>query len=141
MREALFCFIALNNTGRGDTVYINGDGNQRRQFIYLPDLIDGYQRASSGFAVGDFQSGRIFNMCGRDDVSVNHVVEVAQAVTGKKAQKVHRAERYGETYRENIIIEQAKLVLGWEPRTPFLDGMNYTFNHDPRFSDIRLSDL
>jgi len=141
MRDALFCYIALNNTARGFPVYINGTGEQVRQFVYLDDLIDGYKRVSDCFAVNGIKSGSIFNLCGREAVSVNHVVRVAESITGKKAQTINREERYGETYRENISIDYAQNILGWRPKTPFLDGMNYTFNHDERFDNIRLPDL
>jgi len=130
MREALFTYIALNNILKDQTIWINGSGMQNRQFIYIDDLIEGISLAVEKF---DRNKGDIFNLAGKDQISVLDVIDVAEKVVGKKAKRKHREERYGEIYKENISIERSEKKLGWAPKTEFKDGMRMAFKEDKRF--------
>jgi UDP-glucose 4-epimerase len=130
MREALFTFIALNNIRNGQTVYIDGDGSQTRQLVYIDDLIDGITKAVVNL---DDVVGETFNLCGIEYTSAVDTVDVAEKIVGKPAIRVNREQRYGQTFHENISIDCAGKLLGWEPKTTFYEGMKYAYENDPRF--------
>jgi nucleoside-diphosphate-sugar epimerase len=62
-------------------------------------------------------------------------IDVAEKIVGIPAIRINRAQRYGQTFHENISIEKAKHILGWEPKTTFYDGMKFCFENDERFKD------
>ena len=130
MREALFNFIALDRCRRGEKIYIDGDGKQTRQYIYIDDLVRGFRLVTERFA--DFQ-GEIFNFCGQLPISVNEVIKTVEQITGRSAVVEHRPDRYGQTLNESISCMKANQKLGWLAETQFKDGMKKTFESDPRF--------
>jgi nucleoside-diphosphate-sugar epimerase len=131
MREALFTYIALDAVKNGKTIRIDGDGAQSRQLIYIDDLIDGICRTTQ--KIDELPNGIILNLCGTEKTSAIETMETAEKVVGKFAVFVHREQRYGQTFHENISVERAERYLGWRPTTKFYDGMLYTFKSDPRF--------
>lgn len=133
MREALFTYITLNNIKNDKKIYIDGDGHQTRQLIYINDLIDGIILATIKF--DGLENRTILNLCGEQKISALETVKISEKIVGKNAIYEHREQRYGQTFEENISIDLAKRVLNWIPKTDFIDGMTYTFNNDKRFKE------
>ncbi len=129
-RDALFTGICLNNLRDDKTIYIDGDGTQTRQLVYIDDLVDGIVKASEKFDEIKFHT---INLCGEEKTSAVDTVNVAERVAGKKAKREHRGQRYGQTFEENISIEKAKRLLDWVPRRTFEKGMAETFEKDGRY--------
>ena len=44
---------------------------------------------------------------------------------------------YGQTFTENISIENAKDKLGWEPQVSFEEAMKSSWVNDPRWRDTK----
>lgn len=130
MREALFTYIALNNIRNEQTIYIDGEGTQTRQLIYIDDLIDGITRVVERITL---VTGETINLCGKEETSALDTADVAEKIVGKPAIRQNREQRYGQTFHENISIAKAKFLLDWEPKTSFYDGMKYAYDNDPRF--------
>jgi len=131
MRDNLFTGIVFNRLRDNETVYIDGDGKQTRQLVFIDDLIDGIKRATVRF---NNLHGEIINLCGIEKTSAVETLDIAEKIVGKKAHRVHREQRYGQTFEENISIERAYQLLGWHPKTKFFDGMKYTFENDARWN-------
>jgi nucleoside-diphosphate-sugar epimerase len=83
--------------------------------------------------IDELPSRIVLNLCGKEHTSAMQTVFAAEEVIGRRAIFEHREQRYGQTYHENISIENAKKFIGWEPKTKFKDGMAYTYSTDPRF--------
>ena len=131
MRPALFTWIVLDAARTGKKIYVDGDGLQTRQTIYIDDLIDGITKAT--VKVDDIMYQTI-NLCGNAKVSAIDCIEVAEFITGNKINYEHRDQRYGQTLDENISIGKAVLMLDWFPETKFVNGMQYAYNNDGSFS-------
>jgi nucleoside-diphosphate-sugar epimerase len=129
-RDALFTGICLNNLRDDKTIFIDGDGTQTRQLVYIDDLVDGICKATNKHK--DI-IGETINLCGIEHTSALDTVDVAEVVTGKKANRVHREQRYGQTFKENISIKKAKELLDWIPTRTFLEGMKETYEKDERY--------
>lgn len=137
MRDNLFTGIVFNRLKNNEPVYIDGDGKQTRQLIYMDDLIDGIKRATLKF---DKLHGEIINLCGVEKTSAVDTLDIAEKIAGKKAERINRKQRYGQTFEENISIEKAYNLLEWHPKMKFYDGMKYTFENDERWNGTRFND-
>ena len=131
MREALFTYITLDRIKNEKKIFIDGDGLQSRQLIFIDDLVDGIIRATN--KIDELDNGLIINLCGIEKISAMDTMYTAEEVVGKKAIWAQREQRYGQTFHENISIEKARKYLGWEPITKFHEGMLYTYLIDERF--------
>jgi UDP-glucose 4-epimerase len=101
----------------GQPLTIAGDGTQSRRFVYVEDLADGVvaSLAPSG-------ANRIFNLVGRENVSVRSIARTVRDVVGD-VPIVHIEGRAADLRGGNISGERAASELGWEPTTAFADGV------------------
>lgn len=134
-RNALFTSICLNHLMDDEIIYLDGQGSQQRQLIYIDDLILGIKKITYKF---DEVKSEIFNLCGKEKISAIDCIEVAEKVTGIKATIMTREQRYGQTYRENISIANAKDRLDWIPQISFEEGMKSAWMNDPRWKDCTI---
>ena len=85
---------------------ITNDGNQRRDFTYVGDVVNANILAATYY---DQLSGDVFNIGNGNNFSIN---EVADLLGGEKTYGEERIEPF-ETLADN---SKAKLILGWEPK-------------------------
>jgi UDP-glucose 4-epimerase len=85
---------------------ITNDGNQRRDFTYVGDVINANILAATYY---DQLGGDVFNIGNGNNFSIN---EVADLLGGEKTYGEERIEPF-ETLADN---SKAKLILGWEPK-------------------------
>ena len=90
----------------GQTLTLTNDGNQRRDFTYVKDVVAANMLA--GESTEKFV-GEVFNIGNGANVSIN---EVADMIGGEKAYGEQRLEPF-ETLADN---SKARKVLGWEPK-------------------------
>jgi UDP-glucose 4-epimerase len=101
----------------GESISINGDGNQARQFVYVEDLADGVVAA-----LADEARGRTYNLVGNEAVSVREIATIVQALVGQ-VDIVHVAGRQSDLAQVRICSERAQAELGWRATTGFADGV------------------
>ena len=85
---------------------ITNDGNQRRDFVYVADVVNANILAATH---KEQLSGDVFNIGNGTNYSVN---EVADMMGGKKTYGEKRIEPY-ETLADN---KKASKILGWNPK-------------------------
>ena len=102
------------------TVY--GDGEQRRDFTYVSNVVDGTIRAAEAAGA----SGRIFNVAASAPVTVNQVAETIGAVLGKPVEKTFAPPRVGDIRDSWADVTRAREVLGWAPSVHLEDGLRRT---------------
>jgi UDP-glucose 4-epimerase len=106
----------------GKTIDIFGDGQQRRDFNYVDDVVEAILLAATNPAA----EGEIFNLGGepvslRDAVEL--LVEVAESPGGYRLVPFppeRKAIDIGDVYTDYSKIAR---TLGWQPRTPLRDGL------------------
>ncbi|RPG57172.1 MAG: NAD-dependent epimerase/dehydratase family protein [Flavobacteriales bacterium TMED96] len=97
----IFIYQRLNN----QPMTINGDGEQRRDFTYVGDVVSANILASSSENVGN---GEVINIGNGDNRSVN---QIAEMIGGPKINLDPILEP-NETLADNSL---AKKLLNWEP--------------------------
>ena len=110
--EGAYCLVMgifaqqrLNNK----PMTINGDGEQRRDFTYVGDVVDANIRAATSDKVGN---GEVINIGSCNNKSVN---ELADLIGGER---IHR-EPVIEPFATLADNTKAKELLGWEPKQNF----------------------
>lgn len=90
----------------GKPLTIANDGNQRRDFTYVDDVVAANMLAGES---NENFIGEVFNIGNGGNVSVN---EVADLIGGEKSYGEKRLEPF-ETLADN---SKARKILGWEPK-------------------------
>jgi UDP-glucose 4-epimerase len=101
----------------GQPLTIAGDGTQSRRFVYVEDLADGV-----ALSLVPDAANRVYNLVGRENTSVRSIARTIRDVIGD-VKIVHIEGRAGDLRGGNISGERAARELGWEPTTPFADGV------------------
>ena len=113
-------FVTAIAAGEPITVY--GDGEQRRDFTYVSNVVDGTMRAAEAGGA----SGRIFNVAASAPVTVNDVATAIGSVLGKPVEKTFAPPRVGDIRDSWADVTAARDVLGWEATVGLEDGLRRT---------------
>jgi UDP-glucose 4-epimerase len=92
-------------------VFVNGDGEQTRDLIYVKDAVQGAVKAMES----DVDNAEVFLLSTNIETSVNQVLEMVQNITGLRANVVHTAPLKGDIRRMRYDYSKANKVLGFKP--------------------------
>jgi nucleoside-diphosphate-sugar epimerase len=113
-------FVRAIDTGNPIIVY--GDGEQRRDFTYVSNAVDGTIKAAEASEA----NGRIFNVAASSPVTVNAVAAAIGDVLGKPVEKTFAPPRVGDIRDSWADVTAAREVLGWEPTVDLEEGLRKT---------------
>lgn len=116
--------IFMNSLMKKKTYYIYGDGEQRRCFSYIEDVVDALYKC--GF---DDVSGKVFNIGADKDYSLNQLSDSIQEVSGIYIKPTHIADRPQEVKIAISDHTQAKKYLGYDDKTYLLEGLRATWEY------------
>ena len=116
-------FMSALLTGTQPVIY--GDGEHSRDFTYISNVIDANLRAAeSASAVGE-----IMNIANGQRTTLNELLEVMKAVTGKsKVTARYEAPRAGDVRDSLADLTRARELLRYEPRVSLEEGLKLTFD-------------
>ena len=101
-------------------VNIHGDGTQKRDFLFVGDLVDAIVKSINHETAWD-----IFNVTTSDPKDLNELVSTLSKVMGKDI----KANYQGEAQDAKVVSadnSKAMKELGWEPQTSLEEGLAKT---------------
>ncbi len=113
-------FAGMLRAGTVPTVH--GDGQQRRDFVYVSDCVQAVLKAASVSVV----SGRVFNVGTGRSVSVLELLVALNRVLGTNVQPAFGPTRTGDVRFSLAKIHRIRAELGFEPVVGFEDGLRKT---------------
>ncbi len=116
----LFVSGILKNT----PVYINGDGEQTRDFTYVDNAVQANVRGM--LTENDIAFGKVYNVAVGENFSVNFLYEAIREMLGKEHQATYREPRAGDIRNSLADISLAKNLFGYQPTQRFMDGLKQT---------------
>lgn len=118
-----FCHAIINNK----PLTMFGDGSTFRDYTYIDDITDGIVSAIE-YNKTPFE---IINLGSARPVSLKDLIQTIEEVLGKKALIEQLPMQRGDVQKTYADIKKAKLLLDYEPKTSFQDGLKrfieYTF--------------
>jgi UDP-N-acetylglucosamine/UDP-N-acetyl-alpha-D-glucosaminouronate 4-epimerase len=103
-------------------VPIYGDGEQRRDFTYIANIVDANLRAAE---TAD-SNGEVLNIATGRSVSVNELADTIGAVLGREVERDYRPARPGEIPASWADVNAARAALSWEPTIDLTEGLRRT---------------
>jgi len=103
---------------------IYGDGDQRRNFSYVKDVINFTILASEN----DSAVGHVFNVAAQKEVSVKELAAIVSKIMGKRLQIVNKPLPKGDPSRNPADISLAKKFFKYTPRYDFYSGVLETYD-------------
>ena len=105
-------------------VYINGDGEQTRDFTYVENAVQANIRAM--LSDNERSYGTVYNVAVGEKFSVNFLFNSICKLLEKEHAPVYRDPREGDIRNSLADISRAKELLGYEPTERFTDGLKIT---------------
>ena len=109
---------------KNETVFINGDGEQSRDFTFVENAVQANVKAM--LCDNKEAINRVFNIACGESVSVNEMFEQIKNVVAPLAKATHREERFGDVKNSLADITAAKNILGYQPQVLFNEGLSKT---------------
>ncbi len=116
----LFVSGILNQT----PVYINGDGEQTRDFTYVDNAVQANIRGM--LSDNDAAFGSVYNVAVGENFSVNYLYHAIRDLLGVAHEATYREERAGDIRNSLADISKARALLGYDPQYRFEDGLKLT---------------
>jgi len=113
----LFVKAIKNNS----PAYINGDGNQTRDFTFIENAVQVNIRGM--LTTNDEAKNKVYNVAVGENYSINYLYDSIRQYVGSSQKAIHRAPREGDILNSLADISQAKNLLGYEPTTKFDLGL------------------
>ena len=114
---------AINYPNEGFVVW--GDGRQRRCFVYIEDVIDALFKLLGHV---EEKGSLTVNVGSTEEVTVLELAKKIIALSGKKIKPTLDPSRPSGALNRMPELARAKETLGWEPTTPFSEGLSKTFD-------------
>ena len=117
---------------RGEKIKIFGTGEQKRDLIFVDDVIEALLLAG----LSDNASGRIYNLGGAEPISLRSLVELMIEINGSGEYELvtfpdeRKKIDIGDFYSNYKKITNE---LGWKPKTLLREGLTQTFEFYRQF--------
>ncbi len=118
--EAGVISIFINQILNNEKCYINGDGNQLRDYVYVDDVVRANLLALAS-------PSDTFNIGTGIGTSVNELLAVLRDVVKKDISFEHRPPIPGEVFKNILDYKKAERILNWKPQTFLSDGIKKTY--------------
>jgi UDP-glucose 4-epimerase len=106
----------------GEPVEIWGDGSVVRDFVFVEDVVDALEAAAI-----DQSSERIFNIGSGQGRSLRDVIAEIRHLPRLELKIQWKPGRPLDVPVSVVAIDRAISCLGWTPKTPFVTGLERTF--------------
>jgi UDP-glucose 4-epimerase len=117
---AVAIFAGQLLAGRRPTIY--GDGTQTRDYLFVDDAVDAFERAA------ERGGGLLMNIGTGVETSVLELYERMAGLVGANDEPGTAAARPGELARSALDPGRAAIQLGWKPWTSLDDGLAITLD-------------
>ncbi len=119
--------IMINRILRGDQPIIYGDGEQKRSFSYVADVVNPLSRV----AFDPHVVGHTINI-GPDEekefITINQLAETLAKILDFKLDPIYMPDRPQEVKHAGCTAEKARTMIGYETTTSFEEGATELIN-------------
>ncbi len=106
--------------------YINGTGNQTRDFTFVENAVQANIRALFSNHPGALN--KVYNVAVGESVSVNQLFNLLKEFTGSSMNPIYREERKGDVKNSLADISLAIEMLEYQPQVKVREGLEVTLN-------------
>ena len=115
----------INQALENRPITIYGDGMQTRSYCYIDDLVDGIFKIAT---LKDID-GEVINLGNPEEYTVIETARIIKELTSSRSNFKFLPPLQDDPKKRRPNIEKAKKILGWQPKTPFRDGLLKTIEY------------
>lgn len=119
---AFMRFIIKSILKQPITIY--GNGNQKRNFTYIDDVID-----ATISSMDVVNHGEIINIGGEVVISINKIISVLKKISDFEPTILYKPFPKGDVLRTEADISKAKRLINFKPKTSLHDGLFFQYEY------------
>lgn len=119
--EAGVVSIFVDNAVKNKKSFINGDGLQTRDFVYVDDIVTAFLASLNDDVFGD-----CFNIGTGQEKSLLNIISAIETSLGTKLEIEHLEEKKGEERRSCLNSSKAEKLLNWKAEVSLDEGIEKT---------------
>ena len=116
---ALFISRMLQN----QQCYINGDGNNTRDFVYVQDVVEANIQAILGDLSGSY------NIANSTQTNINQIFDILHQLTNTTITRQNREAKLGEQQHSCLSYDKIHQAINWQPQTTLQQGLHQTVEY------------
>jgi UDP-glucose 4-epimerase len=120
--EAGVIAIFISNLLTKKKCYINGQGNQSRDFVYVQDVV-------SALIKGMKTTNKTYNIATAKDISILKLYQKVEELIGTKRNFETRPAIKGEVKKSQLSYQRIKKDLNWKPKYSLEKGIQETIEY------------
>jgi len=109
-------------TGSGQVLTINGDGNQKRDYVFVADAVHALVDAIKYIPRKNYE---VFDICAGKLTSLNEIIAVLERIRGKKIGVAYNDKKENENW-DLPLNNNAEKAFGWTPKVSLEEGLGLT---------------
>jgi UDP-N-acetylglucosamine 4-epimerase len=109
---------------KGKSPFINGDGEQSRDFTFVENAVQANIRGMFSQVPG--AAGKVYNIAFGERTTINQLYFDLKDLVGSEINPTYRAPRKGDVQDSLADISKAKAYLGYNPQVSIKDGLEVT---------------
>ncbi|GMH84476.1 hypothetical protein TrST_g2134 [Triparma strigata] len=114
-------FKFVDRISKGEEMLQFGDGSSSRDYTYISDIVEGTVRA-----IDRPYKYQVFNLGKGSGTTLKDFISIVEDFVGKKAVKKILPDQPGDVPRTCASTEKARVLLGYEAKVSFREGMRRT---------------
>jgi UDP-glucose 4-epimerase len=107
----------ISNISSGKEIEVFGDGEQKRDFTFVKDIIAGTMLALNA------KPGTTYNVGAGKTITLNEVISTIESIIGKKAKIRRHESALGDVRNTSADITSVSRDLGYKPKTGLAEGL------------------
>jgi UDP-glucose 4-epimerase len=104
-------------------VFINGTGEQERDFVYVTEC------ARANLLAASAGSGKVYNIASGQGTTINQIFDGLKNIIGYGSNVNYGAAKAGETFKIYLDGRRAARDLNWLPQISLQEGLTQTVNY------------
>lgn len=116
--------LFINALRNNQSPYINGDGEQTRDFTFVANAVQANIRAM--FTEKINTQGDVYNIAVGERVSLNNLIDIIKKLLHSTVKPIHREDRAGDIRDSLADISKAQKNIGYTPEIKIEEGLKYT---------------
>jgi nucleoside-diphosphate-sugar epimerase len=112
--------IFMEGLSKDEKLYVFGDGNQTRDFIYVEDIVEGLYKIALSKISG------VYNLSTGKEKTLNDLLDILKILQSPKEVE-YTANREGDIYRSSLDNSKIKDAIDWEDKFTLHEGIKNTY--------------
>lgn len=118
--------VFISHLLKEEAPFINGDGNNSRDFTYVANVVQANIRAL--FTENTEAMNQVYNIACGEQTTIADMYAMLEGISGKQLPIQHRQERLGDVPHSLADTQKAERLLGYSPEVTVQKGLELTWD-------------